>query len=139
MEEIKFRVLKEDIAGNPMLYGHERLANGQVWERKSHLSDIWVKGVFGKGLRNRFSGHFDKKQKEIYEGDILELVNEDSKKIQVICHFGHAHRDIYGANVDIVGFYFQLVNGKKSFPIIDNYLGKHDCELMEIVGNIHTK
>ncbi|MBF0649157.1 hypothetical protein IR083_10025 [Dysgonomonas sp. GY75] len=137
--ETKYRVFKTDKDGNVTLYGYERLTgvSGTVWERKSHPNGLWVKGVFGKGLRSRFSGHFDKSRNEIYEGDILELINEVSIKIQVTCRFGHAHREVYGTNVDIIGFYFELPNGKKSFPVIDNYVGKHDCQIMEIVGNIY--
>lgn len=82
----------------------------------------------------------DKNKKDIYEGDIIELVNADGERIRVICEYGIARRHIMGAElmeVDIPGFYFKLPNGKKSFPMVNNYLGKHDLEIFEVIGNIY--
>lgn len=44
-----------------------------------------------------------------------------------------------GVDVEIIGFYFKMLCEpyKKTFPIVKNYLGKHDTELFEIIGNIH--
>jgi len=30
------------------------------------------------------------------------------------------------------------VEGKATFPIVDNYAGKHDLELMEVIGDIYS-
>lgn len=86
------------------------------------------------GLR---SGWFDKNKKFIHTGDIIQLKNENGQFIQVICKFGIAERDIYGNKVEIIGFYFEREDGKKTFPIIDNYAGRHDTELFEIIGDIY--
>lgn len=84
-----------------------------------------------------YSGFNDKNNKEIYEMDIIQLVDEDGNIIKVVCEFGTAKRDIYGNLVEIHGFYFRrLYDDKKTFPIIKNYAGKHDTELFEIIGNL---
>lgn len=84
------------------------------------------------------TGLKDKNGKEIYEDDVIELVNEDLEKTKVICEYGTARRNIYSNIVDITGFYFRrLSDDRKTFPIVNNYLGKHDLELFEIIGNIH--
>lgn len=87
----------------------------------------------------QFAGFKDKKGKEIYEGDIIELPNEVNQKIRVICEFGTVQRELIGGSVnlcDITGFYFSL-NGHATFPIVKNYKGLHDLELFEVVGNIY--
>jgi uncharacterized phage protein (TIGR01671 family) len=86
----------------------------------------------------RYSGLNDKYDNEIYEGDIIELINEDGEIIRVVCEFGTARREMCGRTVDITGFYFTLPwNGRKTFPIVNNYAGKHDLDLFEVIGNIH--
>lgn len=84
-----------------------------------------------------YSGFNDKNGKEIYTSDVIALVNADSDTIKVVCEYGTAKRDIYGNLVEIHGFYFRrLCDDKKTFPIIKNYAGKHDTELIEVIGNL---
>ncbi len=85
------------------------------------------------------SGLQDKNGKDIYEGDIISLKNNVGHHIIAICEYGIARRTIGEHEVDIPCFYFRVpdYNNKKTFPITNNYLGKHDLELFEVVGNIH--
>ena len=87
----------------------------------------------------QFTGLHDKNGKEIYEGDIISLIDDVGDEILVICEFGTVQREIYGQTLnlcDITGFYFRKDN-RATFPIVNNYAGKHDLELFEVIGNIH--
>jgi hypothetical protein len=89
----------------------------------------------------QYSGYEVKGKAMVYEGDIVELKNEDGKKITAVCEYGRARRNMAAEmdqtiRVDIEGFYFKLSDGKKTFPIVENYAGKHDLSIMKKVGNI---
>ncbi len=89
----------------------------------------------------QFSNFYDKHKNEIYEGDIIELVNEAGKKIKVVCEFGTVEREIMGGRLNLCvinGFSFCIVgNGKHTYPISKNYLGVCDTEIFEVIGNIY--
>lgn len=105
---------------------------------EGHTTDIDVQPK--DAIILQWSGFYDKLGNEIYQGDIVELVNEDNQRIRVVCEFKKVQREILGFDLnlcDIVGFSFKIPDGPSTFPIVYNYDGKNDTELFEVIGNIY--
>ena len=84
-------------------------------------------------------GQNDKKGKEIFEGDIIELIDDVGNTIRIICEYGKVKRNILGSVLnlcEITGFSFRK-NDFSTFPIVRNYKGVNDVELFEVIGNIY--
>ncbi len=139
MREIRFRG-KSTLDGKWVYGSYKRFYGYHVSDIHNHICTYDGANIYEveETTVGQYTGLKDKKGKEIYEGDIIELINEDDYVIRVVCEFGTAKRDIYGNLVEITGFYFKrLYDGRKTFPIVNNYLGKHDLELFEVIGNIY--
>lgn len=88
----------------------------------------------------QFSGMRDKNLNPIFEGDILQIRIASGDLMYIVCQFGTIPRKMdTGWEVEISGFYFLREDGAQCFPISKNYLGGHDRDLMEIVGNIYQQ
>lgn len=87
----------------------------------------------------RKSSYKDKNGNFIYEGDKLKLLDKNKEEIITVCSYGKWKRRMdSGELVEIEGFCF-LFENTPTFPIIKNYIKKHDTEIMEIIGNIYEK
>lgn len=85
----------------------------------------------------QYTGLRDKNGIEIYEGDILELINEDGERIKCVVEFGNRILTTeHGAIIDIQCFYFKI-GDRKTNPVANNYCGKHDLKIIEVMGNIY--
>ena len=92
----------------------------------------------GEHIKKAWSGWYDRSGRKIYEGDIVSLINEDGNEIQIICEFGMVKRQIYEHEVEISCFSFRMPDGRHCFPIVKNYIGKHDTELYKVIGHINN-
>lgn len=112
---------------------------GQVFIEPS--GQLFIDGVEAHNSEISFeSGWTDSNDTSIYTGDVVELTNEDGKTVHAICKFGSVVRPTFKHWVEIIGFYFQLIAcGRKTFPIVNNYQGKHDTKLFTIIGNIYEE
>uniref|UniRef100_A0A6M3XJK2 Putative YopX protein n=1 Tax=viral metagenome TaxID=1070528 RepID=A0A6M3XJK2_9ZZZZ len=128
MREIKFRAWEDGIMANPFT-----LIDAITTDADLTVDDIQ------SVIYMQYTGLKDKNGKEIYEGDITSIQAEDGKINKFIVRFGIAQRIMQtGWLVDIPSFYFDLIGGDfKAFPIVINYKGKHDLEMMKIIGNIY--
>lgn len=100
------------------------------------VDDLYADVGYKLQITLQYSGFKDRDGEEIYEGDLIEVLREDGVTIPVICKFGTAIREIFDNEIEIHGFYFQTPDLKKTFPITNNYAGKHDTELFLKVGNV---
>lgn len=128
MREIKFRAWDKNLNSSGGMIWNAAILNGKYFD------------IFEMETRDyplmQFTGRKDKNGDEIYEGDILELINEDGEKIKAVCKFGNRRLTTEaGITIDVQCFYFE-VGGQKTNPVVNNYLGKHDLEIMEVVSNV---
>ena len=114
-------------------------------------SDFWALGerhydeIIGAKSYNTGSalmlsiGISDKNGVAIFAGDIVQVKAEDGQINTFSVQYGLHRRRMWSSNtVDIPGFAFvSSLDDSRVFPIAGNYLGGHDLEIMQVVGNIY--
>jgi uncharacterized phage protein (TIGR01671 family) len=131
MREIKFRAWYND----EMKYGIERHHvehhsmsgwSGDVWDFKDWLKNSEVM---------QFTGHLDKNNKEIYEGDILEREAEQFNQIHGIDLRFLIVVDFYEGSFNSPYTYRRV--GKSKSEVVGRAYGKRDFKEYKVIGNIY--
>lgn len=142
MREIKFRVWNP--GGSNMLYDIDNVFECLKQQIKfdNSMPDRGFIAAYdhkGDGMEwMQFTGLKDKKEKEIYDGDILEIRTESGRIERFKVEWGIHRREMKsGYTVDIPSFAFVSDDGTATFPIVNNYVNGHDLNIIEIIGNIH--
>lgn len=138
--EIKFRAW--DNLNHRMQFDFFIDSDGAAWMNQDpHGVDMSGKKRVARTDRlevMQFTGLKDKNGKEIYESDIIELIDDAGNTIRTQVKWGNHRRQMSnGLIVDIPGFAFIKADGAASFPIVQNYKGVHDLEIFEVIGNIY--
>lgn len=103
-----------------------------------YLNEVFLRNFKGRLVFQQFTGCNDKNGKDIYEGDIVSVIDENNV-FEV--KFGQVKRDLRGFDTDTIYpveiscFYFEQ-EGLPYFSITDNFMGEHDLKETVVIGNI---
>jgi len=132
MREIKFRIIHKD-----KIVGYEHLTEtGWKWnwiELNPDKGERWSNGVIEHStptamIRNQFTGLKDKNGKDIYEGDFIQNVADNGKRLskfeiswqQSCCGFVKEREDGHTFTLEI-SKYFEVIGNKFENPEPTNF------------------
>lgn len=112
----------------------------QMGSYESILGEI-LSGNTDRYVLEQASGYTLPDGQRVFEGDKFSVENDRGEAVIAVCERGMARRRISGDEVDISCFYFRVdaYEGKKTFPIIENYAGVHDLSMFRYVGTVHDE
>jgi len=129
MREIKFRAW--DVNASKML---------EAWQLSICEKRVFVQKVkFGDGEpRNvnlmQYTGLKDKNGKEIYEGDIIEYIEENTRYTSKV---DELDENGYSFESSLENRWVKILSDNTKGPIADDEDCELDCNELEVVGNIY--
>lgn len=131
MREILFR--GKSVIKNVWVFGYLICSQDKAWIADNYYGVHYevIPETVGQYIGIEIKGQ------KCFDGDAIKCMgNAGNEIISIVKYDIHRRGMDSGFVTDIPGFAF-MKGDYPSFPIVKNYAGKHDLEIMEIIGNIH--